>query len=61
MFERLTQLPGFVDFIRARAETFGIRVSFATPEEVDVPAYAGTVSLRFGRVAPASPLPAGGE
>jgi uncharacterized protein YlxW (UPF0749 family) len=61
MFDRLTQLPGFVDFMRARSETFGIRVSFATPEEVDIPAYAGTVNLRFSRIAPGTPAPTGGE
>ena len=41
MLERLTASPGFVDFIRARAETFGIGVDYATPEAVDLPAYAG--------------------
>ena len=28
MFDRLTRSPGFVDFIRARAETFGIGVGY---------------------------------
>jgi uncharacterized protein YlxW (UPF0749 family) len=54
MFERLTRSAGFVDFIRARAETFGIGVSYAVPESVDLPAYAGLVSLRWGRVAPSA-------
>jgi uncharacterized protein YlxW (UPF0749 family) len=49
MFEWLTTSPGFVDFIRARAETFGIGVDYATPAEVDLPAYAGSVNLRYGR------------
>ena len=49
MFERLTGSPGFVDFIRARAETFGIGVDYAIPEAVDLPAYAGSVNLRYGR------------
>ena len=31
MFDKLTRQQGFVDFIRARAETFGIGVSYATP------------------------------
>ena len=31
MFDRLTTSPGFVDFIRTRAETFGIGVDYATP------------------------------
>jgi uncharacterized protein YlxW (UPF0749 family) len=56
LFERLASSPGFVDFVRGRAETFGIGVSYATPESVDLPAYAGSVNLRYGRVDP-SPAP----
>jgi uncharacterized protein YlxW (UPF0749 family) len=50
MFDRLTQAVGFVDFIRSRAETFGIGVDYAVLDAVDVPAYAGTVTLRYGFV-----------
>jgi uncharacterized protein YlxW (UPF0749 family) len=57
LFDRLTASPGFVDFIRARAETFGIRVGYAESEAVDLPAYAGLVTLRFGRAAPSAPPP----
>jgi uncharacterized protein YlxW (UPF0749 family) len=49
LFDRLTASPGFADFIRARAETFGIGVDYATPSAVDLPAYAGSVNLRYGR------------
>ncbi len=56
MLDRLTASPGFIDFIRARAETFGIGVNYATPQDVDLPAYAGAVNLRYGR-AVASPAP----
>jgi uncharacterized protein YlxW (UPF0749 family) len=56
VLDRLTHQPGFVDFIRARAETFGIGVSYATPDSVNLPAYAGSVNLRYGR-ADASPSP----
>jgi uncharacterized protein YlxW (UPF0749 family) len=49
MLDRLTQSVGFVDFIRARAETFGIGVSYAVSDTVDLPAYAGSVILRYGR------------
>ncbi len=56
MFDRLTQSAGFVDFIRARSETFGIGVSYATPDAVDLPAYAGSVNLVYGRPA-LSPAP----
>lgn len=56
MYGRLTSSPGFIDFVRARAETFGIGVAYATPATVDLPAYAGSVNLRYGRVV-ASPIP----
>lgn len=52
MFDRLTASAGFVDFIRARAETFGVGVGYAISDEVDLPAYAGAVNLRYGRVEP---------
>jgi uncharacterized protein YlxW (UPF0749 family) len=53
LYERLSRSPGFIDFVRARAEAYGIRLSFAEPETVDMPAFAGTVTLRYSRsVAP---------
>ncbi len=54
MFTSLTSSVGFVDFIRSRAEAFGIGVSYAIPETVDLPAYAGSVNLRHGRVEPSA-------
>ena len=57
LYQRLSASPGFVDLIRARAQSFGIRVSFAEPASVDVPAFAGTVTLRYARPAPS---PSGG-
>jgi uncharacterized protein YlxW (UPF0749 family) len=56
MYDRLATAPGFVDFVRARAEAYGIRLSFAEPTTVDVPAFAGTVSLRYSRPV-ATPAP----
>jgi uncharacterized protein YlxW (UPF0749 family) len=54
LYDRLSRSPGFIDFVRARAEAYGIRLSFAEPEAVDMPAFAGTVTLRYSRsVAPA--------
>jgi uncharacterized protein YlxW (UPF0749 family) len=61
VYDRLIALPGFVDFVRARAQGFGIRLSFAEPPAVDVPAFAGTISLRYSRPVPSeSPPPDGG-
>jgi uncharacterized protein YlxW (UPF0749 family) len=57
LWERVGELEGFVDFLRARAQGYGIRVSFAELEEVDVAAFAGGVSLRHARIVPPSASP----
>jgi uncharacterized protein YlxW (UPF0749 family) len=49
LYGRLTASPAFVGFVRARADTFGIKISYAQPSEVTVPAFAGSVTLRYGR------------
>jgi uncharacterized protein YlxW (UPF0749 family) len=59
MYDTLVAAPGFVDFVRSRSETFGVGISYAVLDKVDLDAYAGTVNLRFGRVeASPSPVPA---
>ncbi len=66
LYGRLSASPGFVDLIRARAQTYGIRVSFAEPESVNLPAFAGTVTLRYAHpepspsAAPAAPSASAG-
>ena len=61
LYDVLATSPGFVELIRERAEQFGIRLSFAQPDSVVVPAYAGSATLRYARrPAPsptASPVP----
>jgi uncharacterized protein YlxW (UPF0749 family) len=52
LYARLSVSPRFVDFIRGRAEAWGLRVSIAEPESVDMPAFAGTVTLRYARPQP---------
>ncbi|MDQ6795802.1 MAG: DUF881 domain-containing protein [Chloroflexota bacterium] len=60
LYERVASSQGFREFVRARAETYGIGLSFFEPQQVDVPAFAGTVSLPFGRVTTApSAAPSG--
>jgi uncharacterized protein YlxW (UPF0749 family) len=49
LYARLSASPGWVDFIIARAQTYGIRVQFAEPASVDIPAFVGTVTLRYAR------------
>ncbi len=60
LYDRLSHSPGFIDFVRTRAETYGIRLSFAEPDSIDMPAFAGTVTLRYSRpLASPSAAPAG--
>jgi uncharacterized protein YlxW (UPF0749 family) len=58
LYDRLTASAGFVDFVVNRVDAFGLGLSFAEPERVVVPAYAGTVTLRYARPEP-SPSPGG--
>ena len=52
LYPRLSASRRFADFIGARASGFGIKVSVAEPESVDMPAFAGTVTLRYARPEP---------
>lgn len=57
LYDKLSASPGFVDFVRSRSEGYGIRVSLAEPASVDMPAFVGTVTLRYSRPV-SSPAPA---
>ena len=52
LYDRLSKSQGFIDFIRARSEGYGIKVSLADPGSVDLPAFVGTVTLRYSRPVP---------
>jgi uncharacterized protein YlxW (UPF0749 family) len=54
LYDRLSAREGFVDFVRARSKGYGIGVSLAEPESVDVPAFVGTVTLRYSRPLPSA-------
>jgi uncharacterized protein YlxW (UPF0749 family) len=56
LFDRLRASEGFSDFVQQRSVTFGLRISFAESDQVDIPAYAGSVTLRNARTVP-SPAP----
>jgi len=58
LFDRLSAAPGWEEFVRTRRGSFGIGISWAAPEAVDVPAFAGSVTLRESR-AVATPAPVG--
>ena len=56
LYQKLSAAPAFVDFVRARGAGYGIQISVAEPESVDIPAFVGTVTLRYSRPI-ASPSP----
>jgi uncharacterized protein YlxW (UPF0749 family) len=60
LYEQVVSSPGFADFVRARQDAYGIRIGYLEPEQVDIPAFAGTVTLRNARPAPSETPAAGG-
>lgn len=58
LYDRMRSSPSFVAFVASRVEGQGIQLSVAQLDAVDVPAFAGTVNVRFGQPV-GSPAPAG--
>jgi uncharacterized protein YlxW (UPF0749 family) len=55
LFDQVNGSASFRDFVRGRVEAFGLQVGFAELPDVTIPAYAGTINLRYARsAAPAS-------
>ena len=54
LYDHLSASPRFGDFVRTRSEGYGIGVSLAEPDSVDIPAFVGTVTLRYSRPLPSS-------
>lgn len=55
LFDQVNGSVGFRDFVRGRVEAFGLQVGFAELKDVTIPAYAGTINLRYARpTAPAA-------
>ena len=47
LYDRLRSSVGFVDFVQGRIDRSGMSLSVAELASVDLPAYAGTVTLRY--------------
>lgn len=56
MYSQLAGSVSWVDFVASRAGQNGIRISIAEPADLVVPAYAGSVTIRYAQP-PASPVP----
>jgi uncharacterized protein YlxW (UPF0749 family) len=54
MLDQLGLSEGWRDFIQTRRGTFGLDISFAEPAAVDIPAFAGSLTLRESRVVPSA-------
>jgi uncharacterized protein YlxW (UPF0749 family) len=54
LYDRLSARAGFVDFVRSRSKGYGIGISLAEPASVDMPAFVGTVTLRYSRPIPSA-------
>jgi uncharacterized protein YlxW (UPF0749 family) len=52
LFAKLSAATGWEEFVRTRRGSFGIGISWAEPETVDVPGFAGSVTLRESRAVP---------
>jgi uncharacterized protein YlxW (UPF0749 family) len=57
LFGRLSASPGFEELVRTRRGSFGIGISWAEPASVDVPAFAGSVTLRESHAVASQPAP----
>lgn len=57
MYDRLLGSVAFVQFVQGRLEPVGIRLSVTDHGAVDLPAFAGTVSLRNARPVPSEAAP----
>jgi uncharacterized protein YlxW (UPF0749 family) len=56
LFARLSAARGWEEFVQARRGSFGIGISWAEPDGVDIPAFAGSVNMPESRSVP-SPAP----
>jgi uncharacterized protein YlxW (UPF0749 family) len=57
LYDRLQGSVAFVEFVQGRIERSGISLSVAQLASVDLPAFAGTVNLRFAEPEPSGDTP----
>lgn len=52
LYDRLRGSVAFVDFVQGRIDRSGISLTVAVRDSIDLPAYAGTINLRYAAAAP---------
>jgi uncharacterized protein YlxW (UPF0749 family) len=57
LYARLKASVAFVQFVQGRVEPSGLKLSVAELDNVDLPAFAGTVALRYAQPAPTGATP----
>jgi len=57
LYERLSASQGYTDWIVARVQLAGIGAAFGEFEQVEMPAFAGTLGLDYARVEPSAGTP----
>jgi uncharacterized protein YlxW (UPF0749 family) len=57
LYDRLQGSVAFVEFVQGRIERSGMSLSVAQLQSVDLPAFAGTVNLRFAEPNPSGSTP----
>lgn len=57
LFARVSATTGWAEFVRTRRGSFGIGISWAEPDKVEIAAFAGSVTLKESRAvaSPAAP------
>jgi uncharacterized protein YlxW (UPF0749 family) len=57
LYDRLQHSVAFVQFVQGRVEPSGLKLSVAQLDKVELPAFAGTVALRYALPAPSGATP----
>ncbi|HYK94696.1 MAG TPA: DUF881 domain-containing protein [Candidatus Dormibacteraeota bacterium] len=57
LYDRIQHAVAFVQFVQGRVEPSGLQLSVAQLDKVQLPAFAGTVNLRYAQPAPSGTTP----
>jgi uncharacterized protein YlxW (UPF0749 family) len=57
LYDRLQHSVAFIQFVQGRIEPSGLKLSVAQLDKVELPAFAGSVTLRYAQPAPSGATP----